>query len=77
MAIPPLEDLIQAVGASASEDDSRERLRAAINDAARLNELGDELVAHFVAEARRAWCSWAEVGAVLGVSKQAAQRRFG
>ena len=30
-----------------------------------------------VREARRAGLSWTEVGAVLGISKQAAQQRFG
>lgn len=41
-----------------------------------LRQMGEEVLDRFVAEARAAGCSWSEVGAVLGVSKQAAQQRF-
>jgi len=37
----------------------------------------DELIGRFVAEARDAGCSWTEIGARLGVSKQAARRGSG
>ncbi len=53
-----------------------ERLTAAVSLADELNELGDELMGHFVASAREAGCSWSEIGSKLGVSKQAAQKRF-
>jgi hypothetical protein len=36
----------------------------------------DELIGRFVAEARDAGCSWTEIGARMGVSKQAARQRF-
>ncbi len=53
-----------------------ERLTAAVSLADELNELGDELMGHFVATAREAGFSWSEIGSKLGVSKQAAQKRF-
>jgi hypothetical protein len=77
MGIPTLDELIEAVVANVLEDDPKERLSAAAEQRARLHELGDSLVAHFVEEARGRWCTWEGVGAVLGVSKQAAQQRFG
>lgn len=36
-----------------------------------------ERLAHYVHEARRLGASWAELGAILGISRQAAQQRFG
>lgn len=41
-----------------------------------LGELADDVVDHFVKKAREAGASWAEVGRSIGVSKQAAQKRF-
>jgi hypothetical protein len=41
-----------------------------------LRDVGEEVLDRFVGEARAAHCSWAEVGAVLGVTRQAAQQRF-
>ena len=41
-----------------------------------LRGVGEEVLDRFVAEARAANCSWSEIGAALGVSKQAAQQRF-
>ncbi len=40
-----------------------------------LADVGDKLLDHFVQEARAAECSWSQIGAALGVSKQAAQQR--
>lgn len=41
-----------------------------------LNSLSDALVVHFVEGARGEGASWAQIGVVLGVTKQAAQQRF-
>jgi hypothetical protein len=62
----------QRAGSSAPLD----RLRAAVDLVDEMRGVGDEVLDRFVAEARAAECSWTEVGAVLGVSKQAAQQRF-
>lgn len=71
-----LEDLYRLVEARASEGGPLARLRAAVETAEELHELGDELVDRVVREARDSGSSWAEIGALLGVSKQAAQQRF-
>src|SRR5262245_29646641 len=42
-----------------------------------LASCADELIGQFVEEARRAGCSWTEIGQRIGVSKQAARERFG
>jgi hypothetical protein len=36
----------------------------------------DSLIGHFVDQARRAGASWADIGRSMGVTKQAAQKRF-
>ena len=71
-----LEDLVQAVDGLAPEADEIDRLRTAVTFAERLGELGDALVGRFVERARGAGASWREIGDGLGVSKQAAQKRF-
>ena len=49
----------------------------AIEDAARAFDAADTELHAVVRAARAANYSWASIGAVLGVSKQAAQQRFG
>jgi ATP-dependent Clp protease ATP-binding subunit ClpA len=41
-----------------------------------LDEKSDALIGHFVDQARRSGASWSQIGASMGVSKQAAQKRF-
>jgi ATP-dependent Clp protease ATP-binding subunit ClpA len=43
---------------------------------ARLDEQSDALIGYFVDQARRAGASWSQIGSSMGVSKQAAQKRF-
>ncbi|MFJ8960986.1 Clp protease N-terminal domain-containing protein [Lentzea sp. NPDC102401] len=69
-----LTDLIVTVAREA--DDALVRLTKAVELSGQLNELGDHLIGHFVDEARRGGASWAEIGESLGVTKQAAQKRF-
>src|ERR1700744_382767 len=40
-----------------------------------LSDLGDQLVGHYVAQAKQAGASWSEIGDAIGVSKQAVQQR--
>src|ERR1700742_422391 len=40
-----------------------------------LSDLGDQLVGHYVGQAKQAGASWSEIGDAIGVSKQAAQQR--
>jgi hypothetical protein len=43
---------------------------------ARLDEQSDALIGYFVDQARKSGASWSQIGAAMGVSKQAAQKRF-
>ncbi len=52
-----------------------EALRIIAELAERREEVDEELTAA-VSSARRAQRSWSEIGAMLGVSKQAAQRKY-
>ena len=52
------------------------RLTEAVLLSGRLGEIADHLIGHYVDEARAAGSSWTEIGQSLGVTKQAAQKRF-
>ena len=38
--------------------------------------MADQLITHFVSEARGAGLSWTQIGERMGVTKQAARKRF-
>lgn len=67
--------LVAAVGKRGASS-PLEKLGTALAISVELESSADELVGYFVAEARRAGCSWTEVGQQIGVSKQAARQRF-
>jgi len=69
-----LDELIRVVQHSA--DDDLSQLEVAATKARELGELGDSLLNHFVDRSRRAGHTWAEIGEHLGVTRQAAQKRF-
>jgi hypothetical protein len=71
-----LDDLIDYVKSRYPDGNPLERLSAAVLAAEQLDELADHLIGHFVDQARRAGASWTEIGQSMGVSKQAAQKRF-
>lgn len=48
----------------------------AVLAAEHLSEVADHLIGHFVDQARRSGASWTEIGKCMGVTKQAAQKRF-
>ncbi len=68
-----LDALIAAVRAAA--DEPLAQLEEAARHRATLAEVTDALLGHFVDQARRAGCSWSQIGDALGVSKQAAQQK--
>jgi Clp amino terminal domain, pathogenicity island component len=72
-----LNDLIQDVERRAPSTDPLDRLSAAVLQHEELAAQADQLLDHFVHEAREAGCSWTQIGEVLGVTKQAAQQRHG
>lgn len=69
-----LDDLIDAI--KKVHTDVLEQLSDAVLAADHLGELADHLIGHFVDQARRSGASWTEIGKSMGVSKQAAQKRF-
>src|ERR1700679_960763 len=73
---PTLQALIDAVKADAPGDDPLVRLTQASRTAADLEQVGDALLGHFVDQCRRSGHSWSEISNALGVSKQAAHKRF-
>ncbi|WP_433757327.1 hypothetical protein [Nocardia sp. CA-135398] len=71
----PLRDVIVTIE-RAHPDSSLDQLVAAVIHAAHWLRLADQLLDYFVDQARSAGTSWVEIGARLGVSRQAAQKRF-
>ena len=74
--VPPvrLDDLIAAI--TKNRDAELDRLSDAVLLGDHLGDLADHLIGHFVDQARRSGASWTEIGRSMGVSKQAAQKRF-
>jgi hypothetical protein len=69
-----LDDLIHAIKQAHSEP--LEQLTDAVIAADALDEISDHLIGHFVDQARRSGASWTDIGKCMGVTKQAAQKRF-
>src|SRR5215470_17726008 len=69
-----LDDLIEAI--KNAHADPLEQLTGAVLAADHLGDVADHLIGHFVDQARRSGASWTEIGRCMGVTKQAAQKRF-
>ncbi|MFF2042372.1 Clp protease N-terminal domain-containing protein [Kitasatospora sp. NPDC058170] len=69
-----LDDLIDAI--KKVHSDALDQLSGAVIAADYLDDLADHLIGHFVDQARRSGASWTDIGRSMGVSKQAAQKRF-
>jgi hypothetical protein len=69
-----LDDLIDAI--KKVHTDALEQLTDAMVAADHLGDVADHLIGHFVDQARRSGASWSDIGRSMGVSKQAAQKRF-
>ncbi|MCB1249659.1 MAG: hypothetical protein KDB36_09640 [Acidimicrobiales bacterium] len=69
-----LDDLIEAI--VKVNDDVLDQLRDAMLAAQHLDDVADHLIGHFVDQARRSGASWTEIGQSMGVTKQAARKRF-
>lgn len=74
-ALPDFDQFIAAVRADSLSSEPLDELAAAAGARDELDEMGQALLLHFVERARDAGCSWSQVGAAMGVSKQAAQQR--
>jgi Clp amino terminal domain, pathogenicity island component len=69
-----LDDLINAI--KKAHDQPLDRLTDAVIAADALGDIADHLIGHFVDQARKSGASWTEIGKCMGVTKQAAQKRF-
>jgi len=69
-----LDDLIAAI--KKAHSDALEQLSDAVIVADHLGDVADHLIGHFVDQARRSGASWTDIGRSMGVTKQAAQKRF-
>lgn len=69
-----LDDLIDVI--TQVHDQPLDQLTDAVLAAEALGEVADHLIGHFVDQARRSGASWTEIGKCMGVTKQAAQKRF-
>lgn len=70
----PLHSLIAAI--EQNHADELAQLSGAMLVAEHLGEVADHLIGHFVDRARRSGASWSVIGKSMGVTKQAAQKRF-
>ncbi|MGW0184980.1 Clp protease N-terminal domain-containing protein [Streptomyces sp. NPDC003362] len=69
-----LDDLIEAI--KTVHDQPLDQLQDAVIAAEHLGDIADHLIGHFVDQARRSGASWTDIGKSMGVTRQAAQKRF-
>ncbi|MFI9605242.1 Clp protease N-terminal domain-containing protein [Streptomyces sp. NPDC052043] len=69
-----LDDLISAI--KQVHQEPLEQLQDAVLAGEHLGEVADHLIGHFVDQARRSGASWTDIGRSMGVTRQAAQKRF-
>jgi Clp amino terminal domain, pathogenicity island component len=69
-----LDDLITYV--RGQQGTALDHVSTAMRVSEHLGEVADHLIGHFVDQARKAGASWTEIGQSMGVTKQAAQKRF-
>jgi len=70
------EQLIEQVHERAADGSAAALLSAGVAVSAEHAATADQVLDHFVAHARGAGMSWTDIGAQLGVSRQAARQRF-
>ncbi|MFE5713467.1 Clp protease N-terminal domain-containing protein [Streptomyces sp. NPDC056501] len=69
-----LDELIEAI--KKVHPDALDQLSGAVIAADHLGDVADHLIGHFVDQARRSGASWTDIGRSMGVTRQAAQKRF-
>src|ERR1700722_12407917 len=72
----PLDNLIAYVKTLHPEGGPLKTVSGAFAVSEQLDEQSDALLGYFVDQARRSGLPWSQIGAAMGVSKQAAQKRF-
>ncbi|WP_157244501.1 Clp protease N-terminal domain-containing protein [Nonomuraea typhae] len=71
-----LDDLINVIKQRHPDGDPLGQLSDAVTLGEHLGDVADHLIGHFVDQARHSGASWTEIGRSMGVTKQAAQKRF-
>ncbi|MGH3349907.1 MAG: Clp protease N-terminal domain-containing protein [Nocardioides sp.] len=69
-----LDTLIDSI--KKARDEPLDQLADAMLVGEHLGEVADHLIGHFVDQARRSGASWTDIGTRMGVTKQAAQKRY-
>ncbi|MFD0316462.1 Clp protease N-terminal domain-containing protein [Streptomyces flavalbus] len=69
-----LDDLIAAI--KKVHPEPLAQLQDAVIAGEHLGDVADHLIGHFVDQARRSGASWTDIGKSMGVTRQAAQKRF-
>jgi hypothetical protein len=69
-----LDDLIDAI--KKVHPEPLDQLQDAVLAGEHLGDVADHLIGHFVDQARRSGASWTDIGRSMGVTRQAAQKRF-
>jgi Clp amino terminal domain, pathogenicity island component len=72
----PLDNLIAYVKALHPGGGPLDNVSDAFGVSNQMDDQADALIGYFVDQARRSGASWSQIGAAMGVSKQAAQKRF-
>src|SRR5215472_9912324 len=72
----PLDNLIAYVKMLHPDGGPLDNVSDAFTVSEQLGEQADALIGYFVDQARRSGASWSQIGSAMGVSKQAAQKRF-
>ncbi|MEV0614584.1 Clp protease N-terminal domain-containing protein [Nonomuraea sp. NPDC050404] len=75
--LPDLTDLLSIVEERSRDADALTRLDVAEGVLSDLQGIGDRLLGYLVELARADGCSWSDIGDHLGISRQAAQQRYG
>ncbi|HEY6497158.1 MAG TPA: Clp protease N-terminal domain-containing protein [Trebonia sp.] len=72
----PLDNLISYVKALHPDGGPLDNVSDAFTVSTQMDEQADALIGYFVDQARKSGLPWSQIGAAMGVSKQAAQKRF-
>src|ERR1700722_7022847 len=72
----PLDNLISYVKGLHPDGGPLENVSDAFTVSTQLDEQADALIGYFVDQARRSGLPWSQIGGAMGISKQAAQKRF-
>ena len=72
----PLDNLIAYVKTLHPDGGPLDNVSDAFAVSTQMDDQSDALIGYFVDQARRSGASWSQIGGAMGVSKQAAQKRF-